>query len=178
MKLKLILIVSLLLLSACQFFPKEGVLVLSESGTIVKVKDADTFNVKLTTGKVITVRLLGIDFPDLDKKRIEYWKERGWTEEHVRACYRIGNSIVKKEFLGNNVTLFADTNEDNTDKYKRHLRYVWAHGDNATVNELLVATGWAVMRDWNYPECTLCPRLKELENQAKEKQVGCLWQQA
>lgn len=169
-----VVLVFLFLLTSCTFFP--GKLVLKEHGVIVRVVDGDTFKVRLDDGRVVHVRLLGIDFPDVSEDRIVYWTGRGWEENKIKQCFDDGNSFVKEEFLRAPVKLFSDTKKANKDKYGRLLRYVFVEGQNQSINELLVGQGWAVHRQWFGPECVLCPELKQLQARAQKERVGCLWE--
>jgi len=146
-----------------------------ETGIVTQVVDGDTYTVKTEYGKIVKVRLLGIDFPDVDVGRIKYWTDRGWTQMHVKACYSEGNDIIRSALVTQQVILWSDDMEDEKDAYGRILRYVTRADDPYPINAYLVDEGWAVMSDWGQRACSLCDWLLSLEQEAQGKGKGCLW---
>ena len=94
------------------------------TASVTRVTDGDT--VVLDNGE--TVRLIGIDSPEVYPAQECYGKESG---EAVRAW-----------LVGKKVSLEKDISE--VDRYERKLRYIWI-GDEM-VNEEIVRRGWARAR--------------------------------
>ena len=93
-------------------------------GTVVRVVDGDTVDVRLTSGKRERVRLIGIDAG-----------ERG-------ACYSSqASSRVQALALNRKVVLRGDATQDTRDRYGRLLAYVWVSGRD--LGYKLVAGGFA-----------------------------------
>lgn len=94
---------------------------------VVKVVDGDTIEVKID-GKLESVRLIGIDAPEIE----------GNTKE---------NGIESKNYLKNligmeKVRLEADETQDNRDIYNRLLRYVFFK-NGKMINEIMIETKMA-----------------------------------
>ena len=93
-------------------------------GTVVRVVDGDTVDVRLTSGKRERVRLIGIDAT-----------ERG-------ACYSAQASTRARSLvLDRKVVLRGDATQDTRDRYGRLLAYVWVSGRD--LGYQLVAGGFA-----------------------------------
>jgi len=115
---------------------------------VTKVIDGDTF--ELSNGD--RVRIICIDTP-----------ERG--EEY----YSEASDYLEDLILNEEVELVKDVSE--TDRYGRLLRYVYV--GSTFVNGKLVEKGYA--RVYRYPPDTkLCDSLEELEDEAKEDELG-IW---
>jgi endonuclease YncB( thermonuclease family) len=93
-------------------------------GTVVRVVDGDTIDVRLTSGKRERVRLIGIDA-----------SERG-------ACFSSqASSRARALALHRKVVLRGDATQDTRDRYGRLLAYVWVSGRD--LGYQLVAGGFA-----------------------------------
>ena len=91
-------------------------------GTVTWVADADTLRVRLRSGKVEDVRLIGIDAP-----------ERG-------ACFAAkATAIARSLARGKRVTLTGDATQDTRDRYGRLLGHVWLPGGQDLGYQLLVS---------------------------------------
>jgi endonuclease YncB( thermonuclease family) len=99
-----------------------------QRATVIRVVDGDTVEVNLTPGPNATVRLLGIDTPEVF----------GGVECHGTAASRATKKMLPR---GTRVRLTSDPSQDLTDRYGRILRYV-AKG-KADVNRRLVNRGHA-----------------------------------
>lgn len=123
------------------------------SAEVVEVIDGDTIDVRLEGGSVERLRLIGINSP-----------ERGecYAEEATAGL----SSLV----LGQTVRLEADTSD--RDRYGRLLRYVWT-ADGRFVNEVTVAEGWALAREYP-PDVARSDRLGEAQDRARQSGIG-LW---
>ena len=94
-------------------------------GTVTRVVDGDTIDVRLTSGKRERIRLIGIDTP-----------ERG-------ACYASTASARARQLaLSKAVVLKGDRTQDTRDRYGRLLAYVWLPGGK-DLGYQLIANGHA-----------------------------------
>ncbi len=127
--------------------------------TVTRVVDGDTLEVQLgtTTEKV---RLLGIDTPELRDKR-----------EVVRCFADVAKQKTTELVSGKQVRLEADDTQDDRDRYRRLLRYVYV-GD-VLVNRELVAQGYAYEYTYRVPY-RYQQEFKSLQMEAKEQKMG-LW---
>jgi endonuclease YncB( thermonuclease family) len=104
------------------------------SARIVRVVDGDTLRVRLSSGRQITVRLIGIDTPETKRPRVPI--ECGGTP--ASAYMR---RIAYKHGRGRLVTLVGDPSQDATDRYGRTLAYVDASG-KGDLGRLMLRAGW------------------------------------
>jgi micrococcal nuclease len=89
-------------------------------GTVTRVLDGDTVDVRLTSGKVERVRLVGIDSA-----------ERG-------ACYSSqATAQARRLALSKPVVLRGDRTQATRDRYRRLLAYVWIPGGKDLGYQLL-----------------------------------------
>jgi micrococcal nuclease len=128
--------------------------------TVVEVVDGDTIKVDIA-GKIETVRLIGIDTPEIANPRSP--REDYFGPEAARYA---------KQLLENqSVYLIPDPMQSNRDKYNRLLRYVFLE-DGTLINAKLIAEGYAY--NYIYEPFQFMKQFDYLEKQAKEKQLG-LW---
>ncbi len=129
-----------------------------ESATVMRVVDGDTIQVKLSTGKLEKVRIIGIDTPETVDPR------------KAVQCYGKEASAKMKALLNRKkVTLEKNPAEDR-DKYGRLLRYV--SFKEKDIGAQMIEDGFAFSYK-SYPH----PRLdqyNELEKVASESKIG-LW---
>ncbi|HLE07876.1 MAG TPA: thermonuclease family protein [archaeon] len=128
---------------------------------VVKVVDGDTIWVDYN-GTIEKVRLIGIDTPETvhPSKPLE--------------CFGLEASNFAKEILGGGaiIKLEADPTQDNRDKYKRLLRYVFLE-NGTNFNQLLISEGFA--REYTYKTpYKYQSQFKQAEIEAKENLRG-LW---
>jgi endonuclease YncB( thermonuclease family) len=99
-----------------------------EHGRIVRVVDGDTYDVRLSGGRKVRVRVLGIDTPE-----VYGTVECGGPQASARA----------KRLLprGTRVLLTSDTTQHDKDRYGRSLRYVEKRGKD--IGRTLVRAGLA-----------------------------------
>jgi endonuclease YncB( thermonuclease family) len=127
---------------------------------VMRVIDGDTIKVDIG-GKIETVRLIGIDAPEIAHPN------------HPQDDY-FGPEAAQyaKQLLENQlVYLIPDPMQSNRDKYDRLLRYVFLE-DGTLVNAKLIAEGYAY--NYIYEPFQFMKQFDYLEKQAKEKQLG-LW---
>ena len=119
-------------------------------GTVVRVLDGDSLRVR-QGGRIVTIRLYGIDCPEYGQK---FWREAKAT----------ASDLVR----GKNVTV----EPLDTDRYGRIVAVVGSR--DRSVNKELVRRGMA----WVYPRyCKaqpLCRGFEEMEKAARARKLG-LW---
>ena len=109
----------------------------SVKATVDRVVDGDTMKLKLDkTKEVVTLRLLLVDTPESVKKGVD------------PQPYSIEASNFAKNTLVAGDTVYIEYDEgDKTDKYDRHLGYLWYYSnDNSNwqmFNETLISQGYA-----------------------------------
>jgi len=83
----------------------------SLGGTVVRVVDGDTLDVRLASGKRERVRLIGIDTPE------------------TGTCHAAQATAAARGLaLGKRVSLRGDATQDSRDRYGRLLAYAWLPG--------------------------------------------------
>lgn len=105
-------------------------------GVVTKVVDGDTIDVRLPSGAVKRVRLLGIDTPEVyDTVECGGPEASAWTKRHLPVDTR--------------VKLVSDPSQSLVDQYGRQLRYVTRIDTGTDINRALVAKGWARLFVWH-----------------------------
>ena len=101
-----------------------------EEAVVTRVVDGDTLSVKLD-GKDEKVRLIGIDTPETVDRRQEI------------ECFGKEATLAMKKMVENKkILLESDTTQDNRDRYRRLLRYVFLP-DGIFVNQRMIENGFA-----------------------------------
>lgn len=131
----------------------------AEQGTVVKVVDGDTIHVALAA-ETLTVRLIGIDTPELGRARSQ-------VEEFAQEAA----SFVRERALGKSVRLERDSRGDTRDSYGRALRYVFLP-DGTLLNAEIVSRGYGHAYT-RFPFSRL-EEFRGLERRAREEGLG-LW---
>lgn len=141
--------------------PAQAAPVVKHTGTVVKVVDGDTVDVRLTSGKVRWVRILGIDTPEV----------HGRTE-----CFGAQASAATTRLIGvgTRVRLTSDRVEKRTDQYGRWLRYVHRQRDGVDVSRWLLKRGYATTFIWWDNPLTKAETYRAAEASAKKQRKG-LW---
>jgi micrococcal nuclease len=125
---------------------------------VVRVVDGDTFHV-LRQGRDVTIRLIGIDTPEV-----------GWYGGGAE-CYGARAGLFVRDLLeGEPVRLEFD--HERIDPYQRTLAYAYL-GDGRMVNRLLVRRGFAEVTIFE-PNDRYEPQLRAAEQAAREEGAG-LW---
>ncbi|MGL5692977.1 MAG: thermonuclease family protein [Peptostreptococcaceae bacterium] len=105
--------------------------------TVDRVVDGDTMKLKIKeANEVVTLRLLLVDTPESVKKGVE------------PQPFSVEASNFAKKTLSSGDTVYIEyDNGDKTDKYDRHLGYLWFYNkENSSweiFNEKLISTGYA-----------------------------------
>lgn len=112
--------------------------VLKQVARIVSVTDGDTVKVRLASGGIRDVRLVGIDTPEVYGGRVQ--------------CGGPEASASLKRILPVNtaVTLWSDPSQDLRDRYGRLLRYVHKNATGKDVNRQQVYLGHAKVYVYNH----------------------------
>lgn len=105
--------------------------------TVERVVDGDTMKLKLDKNKeIITLRLLLVDTPESVKKGVD-------PQPYSKEASNFAKDTLK---TGNTVYIEYDDG-DKTDKYDRHLGYLWYQANNDSnwqiFNEKLISEGYA-----------------------------------
>jgi micrococcal nuclease len=113
--------------------------------TVVEVVDGDTIDVRLQNGSGDTVRLLGVDTPEVHAEN-DPAEFRGVPEtEAGRNCLRgrgeRASEHATEELVGETVLLSFDDTEPRRGYYGRLLAYVHVDGDS--FNDGLITSGLA-----------------------------------
>ena len=116
--------------SASKEVPKQSV-----KATVERVVDGDTIKLKLNeTKEVITLRLLLVDTPESVKKGVD---PQPYSVE--------ASNFAKNTLKPGNIVYIEYDDGDKTDKYGRHLGYLWYQSNSSwqMFNEKLISEGYA-----------------------------------
>lgn len=133
-----------------------------EDAVVLRVVDGDTLIARLD-GDDVRVRMLGVDAPE------------SVAEDRPVECFGPQASARAKALLpkGTRVTLATDPTQGRLDRFDRLLAEVTVAGRQRTVNERLIAEGYAeVFRGDGRGR--LQPRLRAAERAARDSGLG-LW---
>ena len=127
---------------------------------VTSVVDGDTIKVNIN-GKVETIRLIGIDTPEVVDPR-----------KPVQCFGKEASSKAKEVLTGKKVKLESDLTQGDKDKYNRLLRYVFLE-DGASFNKMMILEGYAHEYTYDLPY-KYQKEYKEAEVIARENKKG-LW---
>lgn len=94
-----------------------------DRAVVVRVTDGDTLKVRMPNGREQSVRILGIDTPEV------YPRAECGGREATTALAALAP-------VGSKVVLVSDPTQDNRDRYDRLLRYVSRSGDDIGLAQL------------------------------------------
>jgi len=141
--------------------------------TVVEVVDGDTVEVEYPNGTRETVRLLGVDTPEVHAETDPAEFEGVPDTEAGRDCLRDwghrASEFARSELAGEEVTLVVDPEADRRGGYDRLLAYV--DYDGGRFNYLLVDRGYARLYDTEFADRD---RYADAERRARENGTG-LW---
>ncbi|PYE13476.1 micrococcal nuclease [Williamsia limnetica] len=131
--------------------------------SVTRVIDGDTIVVRTATGEDRTVRLIGVDTPETAKPGAPVDCFGPQASEYTSAM-----------LTGRVVRLEADPAAGDTDRYGRHLAYVWTVHDQRLFNLALIEAGAA--REYTYRDTRYRYRdtFRAAERNAQSKDFG-LW---
>jgi micrococcal nuclease len=134
----------------------------SLTGTVGYVYDGDTIRVRLDSGEEKSIRLIGVDSPELDD-----------VHESVRFSAFLAQRFVYSRLYHRTVQLTRD--RETTDAYGRLLAFVWT--DGTMFNDTLVREGYA-RAYLKYPfDASLMQAFREAEAEARLAEKG-LWRKS
>jgi micrococcal nuclease len=121
----------------------------TRDATVVEVTDGDTVEVEFDDGTTDTVRLLGVDTPEVyggnDPSEFEGVPDTGDGETCLGYEGEVASTVAKNRLLGERVTLKFDSEADRRGSYDRLLAYVYVDGEN--FNYQLIDHGHARVYD-------------------------------
>lgn len=141
--------------------------------TISKIVDGDTMEVEFQDGSTTTIRLLGVDTPEVhvenDPAEFEGIPETESGHDWLRDWGHKASEYARAELRGETVTIRVDPEADRRGSYDRLLVYV--EYDSGVFNENLLKQGYARLYENDFQERET---YTELEADAQAEGVG-LW---
>jgi endonuclease YncB( thermonuclease family) len=134
----------------------------AEAGVVVRVVDGDTLMARID-GSRVRVRLLGVDAPE------------SVTPDQPVQCFgpQAGDAARRLLPEGARISLETDPTQGREDRFGRRLAVVTVEGQDTSVNERLVAGGYArIFRGDG--RARLLPALRAAGRQARRSHRG-LW---
>ena len=128
--------------------------------TFASCVDGDTAKVNLN-GETIKIRFLAIDTPET--KHPTKGVEPFGKEASEYTCQKLTNA--------NKIVLEYDPKSDKTDKYDRHL--VWVYVDDMLLKKDLISKGYAKV-EYIYGKYKYLDELEIIEQEAKSEKLG-IW---
>lgn len=155
--------------------PDAGTASTSLTATVTSVTDGDTVDIEYSNGTTDTVRMLGVDTPEVYGENDPTEFEGVPDTEAGRQCLHAAGedaSAYTKDALqqGEQITLELDSQSDGRGDYGRLLAYI--HDDGRNLNYDLVQTGNARVYDSTFSQSD---RFYAAESDAQAAQRG-LWQ--
>lgn len=143
------------------------------NATVVRIVDGDTVEVRLRNGTTDTVRLLGVDTPEVHVENEPGEFEGVPDTDEGAACLRsagqrAGNAL-RDRVAGERVRLVVDATADRRGGYGRLLAYLEL--DGADLNRWLVAEGHARVYDSTFARSD---DYYDAESRARDENLG-LW---
>jgi micrococcal nuclease len=121
----------------------------TEEATVIDVTDGDTIDIRYDNGTTETVRLLGVDTPEVYAENEPGDFERVPDTDDGRTCLsyegKVPSAMAENRLLGERFTLKHDSEADRRGYYGRLLAYVYVHGEH--FNYQLVENGHARVYD-------------------------------
>ncbi|EMA42786.1 lamin tail domain-containing protein [Halococcus saccharolyticus] len=141
------------------------------AATVIRVVDGDTIEVRYSNGTIDTVRLLGVDTPEVhvanDPPEFEGVPDTEAGNTCLRDAGRNASEFVERVLADEQVRLVVGG--DRRDRYGRLLAFV--RHDGTGVNYRLVAEGYARVYDTSFAGRD---RFDRAETRAQRKKLG-LW---
>lgn len=161
----------ILLISVFLIIFSSGCTSSSSSGNLTEAVDGDTVKVKIQD--IETIRLIGIDSPELTGEVNP--KEFGFeTTERNRECLQRYAEKAEKEinrYEGSEVLVYQDNLQEKRGGYGRKLAYLYHQNHSVSLNEMLLQKGLARYFSSEFGEAN---RFREIERRARVNEKG-LW---
>lgn len=142
--------------------------------TVIEIVDGDTVDVRLANGSEDTVRLLGVDTPEVhtanDPSEFEGVPDTKAGRDCLHEWGERASDHATTQLLGKTVTLSFDENEPHRGYYGRLLSYI--HVDGASFNYGLITNGLA--RKYDDSQFQYSERYQSAEDAATDGGAG-LW---
>jgi len=117
--------------------------------TVTRVVDGDTFDVRFANGTTDTVRLLGVDTPEVygsnDPTEFEGVPDTEAGQACLRSAGEAASAALRERLAGGEATLVLDPLSDGRGDYGRLLAYVEVNGTDLT--RWLLEEGYARVYD-------------------------------
>jgi micrococcal nuclease len=156
MKISKILVLLLLIFTACQSHPPpRGV-----RATLHRIVSGQTIEA-IVNNALVKVRLTGINAPD--------WQQTPWGEESKQKLAELLTQHGQQPLTS--TTILLETNLHQQDRYGRIQAYIWQNG--VLVNEELIAQGYA-LADLAYTNDRYSQRLSYAQDYARLMGYG-IW---
>jgi micrococcal nuclease len=152
---------------AKQFEPGSGY-----PAQVTHITDGDTVRVLFPDGHQETVRLLGVDAPELSPGDNEPGSFQGMSDPLLLAGWgEEASSALRRELAGREVTVTIDRAAGERDRYGRLLAYL-STGNGTDIGELLLSRGLA--RVYTAESFARKDRYLAVQHAAMQKRIG-IW---
>jgi micrococcal nuclease len=139
---------------------------------VTRITDGDTLRVLFPDGDVETVRLLGVDAPELSPGGTDPGSFQGVSDPVLLAVWgEEASSALRRELEGREVTVTTDRAAGERDRYGRLLAYL-STGDGTDIGELLLSRGLA--RVYTAESFAREERYLAVQHAAMQKRIG-IW---
>lgn len=122
--------------------------------TVTSAADGDTVDVQYPNGTVETVRLLGVDTPEVHVENTPSEFEGVPNTQEGKDCLRSAgenaSQYTKDSLVGKEVTLKFDSESDRRGDYGRLLGYIYVNGENFNLD--LIENGHARVYDSTFSQ--------------------------
>lgn len=142
--------------------------------TVTRVIDGDTVEIRYANGQTDTLRLLGVDTPEMTLNRVSPDEFEGIPHtpagrDHLYEWGQRATQFAEAELAGEEVRIVVDEEADRRGSFGRLLVYVYVDGEN--FNERLLSDGYARLYDSPFSQREA---FAATEQEAQNNSVG-LW---
>lgn len=141
--------------------------------TVVEVVDGDTMKIRYQNGSRDTIRLLGVDTPEVhvetDPSEFEGIPDTEEGHDWLRDWGHKASEFARTEVGGEEIRIVVDEEADRRGSYGRLLVYVYH--DDQLLNLQLLSQGYARMYDSEFSKRS---RFRDAEETAQSQNIG-LW---
>lgn len=150
-----------------------SVTVSSETVTVTDVVDGDTIDIRYDNGSTDTVRMIGVDTPEVSGEtnpdEFEGIPDTQEGQDWLRSYGQAASDYATDRLEGKQVRIETDDNEPNRGSFDRLLRYVYIDGD--LFNRALLERGLARVFESDF---TKRSEFESVESSAQDSDTG-LW---